>query len=325
MSTGLAAFYFAVSLIATLYAASVFANRLDHFGDRLGLPEAILGLLTALAADAPELSSAIFALARGRHDVGLGVVVGSNVFNLAAMLGIPALVAAPIVIRRETLVLEGTLALGAAGAVALFAFGVIPAWAVVTATAALFALYVLLIVLAEEGGVPRRPRHRLRRALGERHRKAPTREPVSAAGVALMIGAAVAIVLGSMGMVHSALTLGGAAHIPDILVGTLLLAVLTSLPNAYTGVRLGLARRGAALVSEAMNSNTINLIGGAAIPALFVTFDSSGLEKADLVLLFALTAVTIVLLAARTGMRRAGGVVLIAVWVAFVATQVLVR
>ena len=70
MSTGLAAVVFLVSLVATLYAAAVFAERLDHLGERLGLPEGPLGLLTALGADAPELSTAIVALATGANAVG---------------------------------------------------------------------------------------------------------------------------------------------------------------------------------------------------------------------------------------------------------------
>ena len=71
---------------------AVFARRLDHVGLRLGLPEALLGLLTALAADAPEISSAISALVQHEHAVAVGVVVGSNAFNLAAMLGLSAVV-----------------------------------------------------------------------------------------------------------------------------------------------------------------------------------------------------------------------------------------
>ena len=43
---------FLVSIAVMLAASSVFAGRLDHIGLRLGLPEAVLGLLTALAADA---------------------------------------------------------------------------------------------------------------------------------------------------------------------------------------------------------------------------------------------------------------------------------
>ena len=57
---------FLVSIGVMLAASAVFARRLDHIGLRLGLPEALLGLLTALAADAPELASAVTALVQNR-------------------------------------------------------------------------------------------------------------------------------------------------------------------------------------------------------------------------------------------------------------------
>ena len=44
---------FAVSLTVTLRAASTFARRLDQLGAKFGLPEVLIGLLTALAADGP--------------------------------------------------------------------------------------------------------------------------------------------------------------------------------------------------------------------------------------------------------------------------------
>src|SRR2546423_15697891 len=92
---------FVLSFAVTIAAAAFFARRLDAVGLRLGLPETLLGLLTALAADAPEVSSAVAALVKGEHSVGVGVVVGSNVFNLAAMFGLGALVAGQITVRRE--------------------------------------------------------------------------------------------------------------------------------------------------------------------------------------------------------------------------------
>ena len=78
------------SLVVTLVAARLFARRLDRLGIRFGLSEALIGLLTALAADGPEISSALFALIRGERSVGVGVLVGSNTFNLAAMIGVSA-------------------------------------------------------------------------------------------------------------------------------------------------------------------------------------------------------------------------------------------
>src|ERR1700761_733154 len=91
MSPAVAVPLFAVSLGVTLAAARLFARRLDRLGVKFGFSEALIGLLTALAADGPEISSALFALARGQHSVSVGVLVGSNTFNLATMIGISAL------------------------------------------------------------------------------------------------------------------------------------------------------------------------------------------------------------------------------------------
>ncbi len=74
------------------------------------------------------------------------------------------------------------------------------------------------------------------------------------------------IVAGSAGMVQTALTLGDDWHISSAVLGALILGPLTSIPNAATAVRLGRAGRGAALVGETFNSNTINLAAGVVDP-----------------------------------------------------------
>src|SRR5260370_12538536 len=92
----LAAFLF--GLAVTLASSELFARGLTMLGTKLALSEGLLGLLAALGADSPELSSAVIALLAGAGSVGVGGVVGSNLFNLAALLGLSAVVA-----RRETL------------------------------------------------------------------------------------------------------------------------------------------------------------------------------------------------------------------------------
>jgi Ca2+/Na+ antiporter len=74
-----------------------------------------------------------------------------------------------------------------------------------------------------------------------------------------------------------------------------------------------------------MNSNTINLVGGLAIPALFVTVSGSGLARADGVWLVVATTLALVLLAPRGGVRRIGGALLVVSWVAFAVVQGVVR
>ena len=80
-------------------------------GERLGLSEALLGLVAALAADAPEVTAAVTVIAGHQQRLGAGVVIGSNVFNLAALLGLGAVVAGRIHLHRRVVVLGGAVAM----------------------------------------------------------------------------------------------------------------------------------------------------------------------------------------------------------------------
>jgi cation:H+ antiporter len=52
-------------------------------GHRLRLPPGLIGLVTALGADSPEISFTATAIIGGQHDLGRGVIFGSNIFNVA--------------------------------------------------------------------------------------------------------------------------------------------------------------------------------------------------------------------------------------------------
>jgi Ca2+/Na+ antiporter len=99
---------------------------------------------------------------------------------------------------------------------------------------------------------------------------------------------------------------------------------LTSVPNAITGVRLGVAGRSTALVGETFNSNTINLAAGVIVPSLFVTLEAvSGAEMLKLAWLLAMTAATLLVLARPGGLRRAHAAGLIGLYGGFVLTELL--
>jgi cation:H+ antiporter len=331
VALALAAPLFVVSLAVTLVAARLFARRLDALGLRLGFPEALTGLLTALAADGPEISSALFALAKGAHGVSVGVLVGSNAFNLAAMIGVSGLLAGCVRLSRDTLALEGVVgvAITAIGAALLLGW-LSPSLAAVAA-ACFIVPYLLLVIggselLAHMWGSEHTVT-RVAHALEQRPPADTEREPSSRAThhlLALIALDVVVIVAGSAGMVQSALTLGARWHISDAVLGMLILAPLTSIPNAITGVRLGLAGRGAALVGEAFNSNSLNMGAGVIVPSLLVTFAAlSATAKLQLAWLFAMTIVTLAMLASRRGMGRMGAALLIVLYIAFAAFQLL--
>jgi cation:H+ antiporter len=304
----------------TLLAASFFARRLDHVGLRLGLPETLLGLLTALAADAPELSSAIAALVKGAHSVGVGVVLGSNVFNLAAMVGLSAVVCGRIRLHREALAVEGAVGLAATLIVAALVTTLLGAVVTLVLLGLVLLPYLLLLSLG-----PARVTRRLRGFFGESHR--PDHELQHGEALLVpaltLVPALAVIVAGSFGMVTAALDLSERWSVPEVIVGVVVLAILTSLPNAFTAVRLALQGRGSALVSETLNSNTINLVGGLAIPALFVSISStSGLTLFDLGWLVMMTVAVLGLLGRRDGIERSGGAAILLLYAVFVVVQI---
>jgi cation:H+ antiporter len=123
-------------------------------------------------------------------------------------------------------------------------------------------------------------------------------------------------------MVTAAISLSDRFHVSGRFMGTVVLAILTSLPNAYAAVRLALLRRGAAVVSETFNSNTINLVAGIAVPALLVraAVISSGTAQ-DLLWVFGLSVVAVLLGAPWGRMTRLRGLALIGGYAIYLSVQ----
>src|SRR5277367_5498242 len=127
MTTGPAVAAFLAGAVVSLATSWLLVSRLERVGERLGLSEAVLGIVAAMAADAPEVTAAVTAMASGEQRLGAGVIIGSNVFNLAALLGLGAVVAGRIGLHRNVVLLGGTVALGIATVCLLAVAGVIAA------------------------------------------------------------------------------------------------------------------------------------------------------------------------------------------------------
>jgi Ca2+/Na+ antiporter len=131
------------------------------------------------------------------------------------------------------------------------------------------------------------------------------------------------VVGGSFVMVHSALDAQPWLHLSDALLGTIVLAALTSLPNLMVALHFARRDRGTALFSSAMNSNTINLVGGLIVPALWVGRGSAQGAMPYFIWLIDLTLLAVLAPLARGRLSRAAGAVIIAIYVIFVVLRVL--
>ena len=247
---GVACVVFLVGALVSLGASAVLVANIERVAARLGLAEAILGLIAAIAADGPEISSATAALIRGQHSIGAGVVFGSNLFNLAALLGLSALIAGRVALHRSVVLFGGAMALWAAGVSVIAMVGAVTAPIALVLVLVVFIPYVVVSALsARRLGRLRLPRSWVRwlshAVLDEETELRPALHP-SAGGWrnAAAAGAALAVVIvASVGMEQAASDLGDHFAIPGIVVGGVVLAAVTSLPNAVAAVYLAVRGR----------------------------------------------------------------------------------
>jgi cation:H+ antiporter len=327
MTTGPSIAAFALGAAVSLITSWVLVSRLERVGERLGLSEALLGMVAALAADAPEITASVTALAHHQRAVGAGVTIGSNVFNLAALLGLGAVVAGRIGLHRKVVVLGGTIAVMMATVCLLAVAGVIaPATGLALALAVLVPYLVLLgarRATMERVGLPGPWAAWLTQAVSEEEIELeeairPRRGRPIDAFVAL--GALGVVIAASVAMEKGASALGVRFGIAEIVVGGLVLAAVTSLPNAIAAVYFARRGRGAAALSTALNSNAINVTAGLLLPATIVGLSkpsASGLLVAGWYL--GLTAVTLLLAYAFRGLHRRAGWTIMALYALFVA------
>lgn len=324
MSLGAAILLFLGGIVVTVVSSIVLARELDRIGERLGFSEALLGIVTAVGADGPEISSAVAAIVSGHNETGVGVVVGSNVFNIAALLGLSAAIAGSVRIHRHGLVLNGGVALLVATFGGMLVVGWIPAWAAFVLSLLVLVPYVVVSSLHSER-VARLPA-RLREAVREEQRDARRDEYAGPGGlydVAVVVPALAGVIGGATAMVYAAQSLGDRWEISDVVIGTIVLAALTGIPNLLAAVRLALHGRGAACVSESLNSNNANILVGLCIPALILGIgDPSGLGKFSAASMVVMTLLAGVFSYSKGGLTRREGAAIIALYAAFVVVVV---
>lgn len=81
--------------VALLVAgATLLVEGAVNIATALGVSSLVVGLtVVAVGTSLPELATSIIAVRRGERDLAVGNVVGSNIFNIGVVLGLPALIA----------------------------------------------------------------------------------------------------------------------------------------------------------------------------------------------------------------------------------------
>ncbi|HEX3511721.1 MAG TPA: hypothetical protein VHT27_11555 [Solirubrobacteraceae bacterium] len=332
MSDPLLATGFVLAAAVSLVASWQLVTALERVGARLALAEALLGMLAALAADGPEITAAVTALAHHDQRIGAGVVIGSNVFNLAALIGLSGIVAGSVALHRRVIELSGAVALWFVAWTLAVVLGWCPPEVGLAAALAVMLPYVALLSVGPERigrlALPEALRAWLSAAIEEEELELevaghPRRGTSRDALVAL--AATAVVVAASIAMEQSAAKLGTRHGVPGIVTGGIVLAAVTSLPNAVAGIYLAARGRAAAALSTSLNSNGINVLAGLLLPTTVIGIAGPSAPSTFIALSYAaMTLLALCTCYAHRAMRRDAGILLVGAYAAFVVVLLVI-
>lgn len=222
---------------------------------------AVVGLtVVAAATSLPELAVSVAATAHGTPDVAVGNVVGSNIFNLAAILGLSALIFPPLRFRVSMIRFDVVVMFVAALLAGLFAIG---------HTYSRGEGIIFLVLLAGFLGYRARAARRTDIPPGE----ATASEIVGELQVhrilwrgalgafTLVIVGTTVLTAGAELLVRGATTLATLAGVSDRVIALTLVSAGTGLPEAATAITAGIRKHSAVVVGNVIGSNIFNVFG----------------------------------------------------------------
>jgi cation:H+ antiporter len=123
MSMGRAVFWLIVGGLCLLGSSRLLVWGAVSVAESMGISDLVIGLtVVALGTSLPELAASVMSAIKNEHDIALGNVIGSNIFNLLAVLGLPGVIN-PGPIDAEVLSRDYPVMIGLTLALFVMAYG----------------------------------------------------------------------------------------------------------------------------------------------------------------------------------------------------------
>jgi len=302
--------YLVGGLIMLFIGAEGLIRGSSNLALKIGITPLVVGLtVVAFGTSTPELVVSLKAALLGNSSISLGNVVGSNIVNIALILGVAALIR-PLdvhanVIRREipimiviSLLLLLILIDGEIGFIDGLMF-----------VTGLIVYLIINIIMARKEKNPEVD------AEFKEGLKSKIGIPVS---IVLMIAGLGLLILGANLFVQSAVAIAKIFNVSDAIIGLTIVAVGTSLPELITSIVASYKKEADIAIGNVVGSNIFNILGILGITAIIIPISSVGISYFDLgVMLF---AAIILLPLSRTGfsISRLEGALLLAGYAAYI-------
>lgn len=279
-------------------------------GDRFHMPPLVSGLtVVAFATSAPELAIALGAAIRDVPGLAVGNVIGSNICNIALILGVVALIKpAPIrqvLIRRDVLVMSIT---------SLLVPGLLLDGQLSRIEGSLLLLCIVAYVWLTVWHA-----HATRHTREDEGHNVPIFTQSITINLLLTAGSVSLLVFGSEFFVTSSVEIATAIGVPTAVVGLSAAALGSSLPELSASIIAARHGHPEMAAGNLIGSNIFNLLLILGLTSLVRPLSSEGITIVDLGIMIAVTALALALMLTRARVARSEGGVLAGTYVVYIA------
>lgn len=277
---------------------------------RFGLTPLVVGLtIVAFGTSSPELVVSINASLSNSGDLAVGNIVGSNICNIALILGLAAVIR-PVIVDIQLLRFDVPVVLVAS--VVLFLFLMDGALGRIEG---LILFSSLLIYIALSLHIARRSQQHMQEEFAEGI-------PSTAGGLfkdifLILIGLGM-LVLGANLFVDGAVSIARFFGVSEATIGLTIVALGTSLPELATSAVAAIKGEGDIAIGNVVGSNIFNIMSILGITAIISPLYSAGIGWVDLGLMVGLVVVLLPLLWTGFRLNRLEGGILLATYIGYI-------
>ncbi len=315
MSVFISLLWLAIGSAALYYGAEWLVGGGSKTAKKLGISPLIIGLtLVAYGTSAPELVVSVDSALAGQGGISIGNVVGSNICNIALILGLCAVIT-PLTVNRA--MLKSDVPVMALTAVA---FCLIYWWQDGInriGGAILFAGFVLynakVIIGAKKEAALNRSVETATEEDGDKAEK-PLYLYLLLAALGLVV-----LVLGSKAFLKGAIEIAKLTGLSETVIGLTIVAVGTSLPELATSVVAAIKGERDIAIGNVVGSNIFNILLIMGVAPLISPLTGANIQPMDLIALLATTFLLIPFMITGFRLNRVEGAVLLAMYGAYTA------
>ena len=304
-----------VGLAVLVWSADKFVDGAVGVAEFCGMSTLLIGMvIVGFGTSAPELTVSAISAAQGNPELALGNAYGSNIANIALILGATALIS-PILMQRS--VLRGDLPI----LLAVSVLSIILVWDGSVARwngILLLAVFAAAMAYSIHRELKKAKLEKSESLSGNADSADPKKVSLGKSIFWLVLGL-VLLVVSSRALVWGAVEIARTLGVSDLLIGLTIVAVGTSLPELASSIAAARKGENDIALGNIIGSNLFNTLAVVGLAATISPMDE--IEKAvtyrDMPLMIALTVALIVLGFRRKGdgrLNRIAGAILLAVY-----------